>query len=41
MAWVYLVFAGLFEMLGVAMINQWNKTKKLKALIFFDRSVWY
>jgi paired small multidrug resistance pump len=31
-AWVYLVFAGLFEMFGVTMINQYNKDQNWKTL---------
>lgn len=27
MAWIWLVLAGLFEMIGVAMINEWHKRK--------------
>ncbi|WP_339316650.1 multidrug efflux SMR transporter [Paenibacillus sp. FSL R10-2734] len=29
MAWVFLVFAGLFEMFGVAMINRLNKHRNM------------
>lgn len=28
MAWMYLVIAGLCEMFGVAMINQWHQDRK-------------
>ena len=32
MAWIALIVAGLFEMLGVASINQLNQKKDLKSL---------
>ncbi|KMK78180.1 DMT family transporter [Alkalihalobacillus pseudalcaliphilus] len=38
MEWIYLVIAGIFEMAGVVMINQWHHSKKWTAmflLIFF------
>ncbi|WP_413377752.1 DMT family transporter [Alkalihalobacillus sp. 1P02AB] len=34
MEWIYLVLAGIFEMVGVAMINQWHHTKKWLAMFF-------
>jgi paired small multidrug resistance pump len=32
MAWVYLVFAGIFEMIGVTMINQLHKARNWQSL---------
>lgn len=31
MEWIYLIMAGIFEMLGVAMINKLNKERSWKA----------
>jgi len=33
MAWVYLVLAGLFEMLGVGMINKWHRDRNGLSLV--------
>lgn len=33
MNWIALIFAGLFEMFGVLMINKWHKEKTGKALL--------
>ncbi|ARK32834.1 DMT family transporter [Halalkalibacter krulwichiae] len=33
MEWMYLIFAGLFEVAGVAMINQYHLTKKISSMI--------
>ncbi|MFS0869229.1 DMT family transporter [Paenibacillus xylanilyticus] len=33
MSWVFLVMAGLFEMMGVLMINKWNKDRNLKSIL--------
>lgn len=33
MAWIELIFAGLFEMAGVAMMNQYSHDRKWKSLI--------
>lgn len=33
MEWVWVIFAGLFEMAGVAMINQFNKKRTILSLI--------
>ena len=33
MVWLILIFAGLFEMLGVAFINRWHLSKKIQDLI--------
>ena len=33
MNWIALIFAGLFEMFGVLMINKWHKEKTTKALL--------
>ncbi|WP_421378259.1 DMT family transporter [Bacillus salacetis] len=33
MAWISLVFAGLFEMFGVSMINRWHKQPDWKSLV--------
>lgn len=32
MAWVSLIFAGMFEMAGVAMINKWHHDRKWQSL---------
>ncbi|WP_313801862.1 multidrug efflux SMR transporter [Cytobacillus sp.] len=32
MAWISLILAGVFEMLGVAMINKFHKDRNLKSL---------
>lgn len=32
MSWVYLILAGLFEMLGVLLINVYNQARTLKSL---------
>jgi paired small multidrug resistance pump len=32
MSWVYLLLAGLFEMLGVMLINTYNQARTIKAL---------
>ncbi|WP_211747231.1 multidrug efflux SMR transporter [Paenibacillus sp. Marseille-Q4541] len=34
MDWVYLILAGLFEMAGVGMINQWNQKRSARVLLF-------
>lgn len=34
MAWVSLICAGLFEMVGVTMINKWNKERTWQAMLF-------
>ncbi len=33
MAWISLIFAGLFEMFGVTMINKLNKDRNWKSLV--------
>ncbi|MBD7968748.1 DMT family transporter [Paenibacillus gallinarum] len=33
MDWVYLILAGLFEMSGVGMINQWNQKRSARAML--------
>ncbi|WP_100405805.1 DMT family transporter [Bacillus solitudinis] len=33
MDWFCLIFAGFLEMFGVAMINQWHRTKKLSVIL--------
>lgn len=33
MSWIYLVLAGIFEMIGVTMINSLHKNRNLKSLI--------
>ncbi|WCN39541.1 DMT family transporter [Aneurinibacillus uraniidurans] len=33
MAWMYLVIAGLCEMFGVAMINQWHQDRKGRSFL--------
>lgn len=33
MAWIFLIFAGLFEMAGVAMINKLNKERGWRAFL--------
>lgn len=33
MAWIWLVLAGLFEMIGVAMINEWHKRKNVLSAV--------
>ncbi|TCS93924.1 DMT family transporter [Hazenella coriacea] len=32
MAWIYLILAGVFEMIGVTMINYYHKNKNWKSL---------
>ncbi|MGM0896991.1 MAG: DMT family transporter [Bacillota bacterium] len=32
MAWISLIFAGIFEMVGVAMINKWHHDRKWHSL---------
>lgn len=32
MAWISLIFAGIFEMVGVAMINKWHLDRKWHSL---------
>ncbi len=32
MAWISLIFAGIFEMTGVAMINKWHDDRKWQSL---------
>lgn len=34
MSWVYLVMAGLCEMLGVGLINYYNQEKSMKSVFF-------
>lgn len=34
MAWIYLIFAGLFEMVGVSLINYFNRKKNLLSVIY-------
>ncbi|TYR79157.1 multidrug efflux SMR transporter [Priestia megaterium] len=34
MAWFFLVLAGIFEMIGVLMINQWHKDYKWTSFFF-------
>ncbi len=34
MEWVYVVVAGLFEMVGVTMMNQFSKSRTVSSLIF-------
>ncbi len=33
MAWICLIVAGLFEMIGVAMINLWHRQRNIKSLL--------
>ncbi|MHC5268936.1 DMT family transporter [Enterococcus sp. LJL98] len=33
MAWIYLLFAGFFEMLGVSFINYLNEKKNIRSLV--------
>jgi paired small multidrug resistance pump len=33
MAWVFLILAGVFEVLGVTMINQYNKERNVSSLL--------
>ncbi|MGF9696057.1 MULTISPECIES: DMT family transporter [Paenibacillus] len=33
MSWVFLIMAGLFEMMGVLMINKWNKDRNLTSIL--------
>ena len=33
MAWMYLILAGIFEMLGVTWINKWHRDKNRRALL--------
>ncbi|WP_418041549.1 DMT family transporter [Paenibacillus xylanilyticus] len=44
MNWVYLIMAGLFEMLGVLMINKWNKERNVLSILLlvagFGLSFW-
>jgi len=38
MAWLYLIFAGLFEMLGVTSINKFNEKKNVMTVLFLISS---
>ncbi|GAB1155033.1 MULTISPECIES: DMT family transporter [Paenibacillus] len=44
MNWVFLIMAGLFEMLGVLMINKWNKERNVLSILLlvagFGLSFW-
>ncbi|WP_337031878.1 multidrug efflux SMR transporter [Paenibacillus illinoisensis] len=44
MNWVFLIMAGLFEMLGVLMINKWNKDRNVLSILLlvtgFGLSFW-
>ncbi|PAD32393.1 DMT family transporter [Paenibacillus sp. 7523-1] len=44
MNWVFLIMAGLFEMLGVLMINKWNKDRNWISILLlvagFGLSFW-
>jgi len=33
MSWVYLILAGMFEMLGVLLINTFNASRNMKSLV--------
>lgn len=32
MSWIYLVFAGVFEVVGVTMINSWHKNRNWQSM---------
>lgn len=34
MSWLFLIVAGIFEMLGVGSINRFNQNKDIKSLLF-------
>jgi len=38
MVWLYLIFAGLFEMLGVTSINKFNEKKNVMTVLFLISS---
>ena len=44
MSWVFLIMAGLFEMIGVLMINKWNKDRNWISILLlvagFGLSFW-
>ncbi|WP_127535898.1 DMT family transporter [Paenibacillus illinoisensis] len=44
MSWIFLIMAGLFEMMGVLMINKWNKDRNLISILLlvagFGLSFW-